>query len=149
MTGSEDMPLVELLAQCKASGDFQAITEAIPYARFMGFALEERQGDLLGRLPFSDHVVGHPGLPAVHGGALGALLELTAVFTLLWKQETVVLPKTINLTVCYLRSAGPQDTFARCFVTHHGRRVVHVRSEAFQEDPDTPVAVGQAHFLLP
>ena len=87
-------------------------------------------------------------LPALHGGTLGALLESTAIFHLLWEAETLFLPKTITLTIDYLRSGRPVDTFARGVITKQGRRVVNVRAEAWQDDPARPIAIGNGHFLI-
>ncbi|MCB9663647.1 MAG: PaaI family thioesterase [Alphaproteobacteria bacterium] len=99
-------------------------------------------------MPFADHLVGNPSLPAIHGGTLGALLEASAIVQVLWDAPAPVLPKTINLTVEYLRSGGPADTFARSTITRHGRRVIHVRSETWQEDPGRPIALGHLHLLV-
>jgi len=87
-------------------------------------------------------------VPALHGGTLGALMESTAIFKLLWHGETTTVPKTINITVEYLRGARPQDVLARAEFTRRGRRVANVRVSAWQDDPDEPVAVATAHFLL-
>jgi acyl-coenzyme A thioesterase PaaI-like protein len=59
-----------------------------------------------------------------------------------------VLPKTINVTVAYLRSARPVDTFAHGTITKHGRRVAVVYAQAWQEDRARPVATAHAHFLI-
>jgi acyl-coenzyme A thioesterase PaaI-like protein len=103
---------------------------------------------VLATMRFSERIIGNPAIPALHGGTLGALLESTAIFELLWQSATVVLPKTINVTVEYLRSAAPVDTFCRALVTRHGRRVANVRAEAWQEDRNRPVATASAHFLV-
>jgi acyl-coenzyme A thioesterase PaaI-like protein len=52
------------------------------------------------------------------------------------------------LTFAYLRSARAVDTLARTIVTKHGRRVVNVRVEGWQDDPARPVATAQGHFLV-
>lgn len=140
--------LVELVAECKRSGDMGPLVEAIPYAAFMGMSVRIDDGDLLGVMRYSDHLIGNPALPALHGGTLGALLESTAIFQLLWEAGTVVLPKTINLTVDYLRSGQPRDTYARGVITRHGRRVVNVQATAWQEDPGWPIALASCHFLI-
>ena len=102
----------------------------------------------MGRMKYSDHLVGNANVPALHGGTLGALMESTAIFMLLWEGETESIPKTINITVEYLRGARPQDVFAKALFTRHGRRVANVRVYAYQDNPDKPVAVATAHFLL-
>lgn len=142
------MRLRDAVTAVRDSGDFTALQESIPYARFMGISAELVDGDVVGRMVYSDHLVGNASVPALHGGTLGALMESTAIFKLLWKGETAAVPKTINITVEYLRGARPQDVFAKAVFTRHGRRVANVRVFAYQDDPDKPVAVATAHFLL-
>jgi uncharacterized protein (TIGR00369 family) len=140
--------IVEKLAQAKASGDYQALFDAVPYSKFLGLSAAMMDGELVTTMKFSHHLIGNPALPALHGGTLGALMESAAIFELLWRSETIVLPKTITLTIDYLRSGGPVDTHARSIVTRHGRRVANVRVEAWQADRAVPVATAHAIFLV-
>jgi len=142
------MRLRDAVTAVRESGDFGPLHEAIPYSRFMGISAELVDGDVRGRMQYSDHLVGNASVPALHGGTLGALMESTAIFKLLWHGATEGVPKTINITVEYLRGARPQDVFAKAVFTRHGRRVANVRVFAYQDDPDKPVAVATAHFLL-
>lgn len=131
-----------------------------PLARFLGVALERAGGEVTARLPFSPTLIGNPFLPAIHGGAIGALLEITAICQLQWEARWAELesdlspplgllrPKTIDISVDFLRSARAQDLFARAHVTRKGRRVANVRAEAWQEERSRPVAAAHAHFLL-
>jgi uncharacterized protein (TIGR00369 family) len=141
-------PLLALIAAAKQAGDITPLVEAVPYARFMGISAVVVAGELLGRLEFAGHLIGNPMLPALHGGVIGALLESTAIFQLIWETEAIVLPRTITLTVDYLRSGRAVDTFARGIVTRQGRRVACVRVEAWQDDRSRPIAVASAHFLI-
>lgn len=142
------MRLRDAVEEVRKNGDFGPLEQAIPYAKFMGIGAELVDGDVLGRMRYSDHLVGNASVPALHGGTLGALMESTAIFKLLWQGETKAVPKTINITVEYLRGARTQDVFARAVFTRHGRRVANVRVFAWQDDPEKPVAVATAHFLL-
>lgn len=146
---TENEGIAAHIASLKRAGDLRRLPEAIPYARFLGIEVELREGSLIARMAYSDHLIGNPALPALHGGTLGALLESTAIFQLLWEAESVVLPKTISLTIDYLRSGRAVDTLARSIVTKRGRRIVNVRAEAWQDDPERPIAMAHAHFLLP
>lgn len=142
------MTLEERIQEAKRSKQFGPLVDAIPYARFLGISVDERDGELTSTLAFSDHIVGNPALPAIHGGVIGAFLETAAIFHLLWERETVQVPKTITVTVDYLRSAGPADTHARAVITKLGARIANVRAEAWQTGPDRPVATANANFLV-
>ena len=129
---------------------FQAGVDRIPYARFLGIQVVSLgEYRLLLKLPFDDKLVGNPMLPAIHGGVLGAFLEIVAILQLVKEEEGDGLPKPVNLTVDYLRSAGPRDLYGRATITKRGRRVANVRVEAWQEDPERPVAAAHGHFLMP
>jgi uncharacterized protein (TIGR00369 family) len=124
------------------------IADAIPYARFLGVEVDRREGVLECVLPFREEIVGNPHLPAVHGGVIGAFLELTALLHLLDEGGGDRVPKPITFSVDYLRSAGPATTRARAEIFKLGRRIANVRVVAWQEDPARPVAAGNGKFLL-
>ena len=142
------MTLIDRLTAARASHDYQGLVDLIPYAGFLGLTAAMQGEELITTLRYGAHLIGNPALPALHGGTLGALLESAAVFELLFRSETVVLPKTITLTVDYLRSGAPVDTHARGVVTRQGRRVTNVRMEAWQADRAAPVATAHAIFLV-
>jgi uncharacterized protein (TIGR00369 family) len=142
------MSLAERLIEARRTGDFAPLIAEIPYARFMGFEVRVEEGDVLGVMRFAEHLVGNPNVDALHGGTLGALMEFTGIFKLLYAEEAMKVPKTVNITVEYLRSGRKLDTFARAHFIRHGRRVANVRIEAFQDDPARPVAAANAHFLV-
>ena len=125
-----------------------ALLDRVPYARFLG--LESRQdGDVLTvTMPFADRLIGNPMLPALHGGATAALLELTAVAQVALSYPRLRLPRPINVTVAYLRTGRPVDVHARARISKAGRRVAHVLAEAWQEDEAQPIASLTAHFLV-
>ena len=142
------MSIFEVTQEARRTGDYGPLVQAIPYAQFLGISSERREGELIGKLNFSDTLIGNPMLPALHGGTIAALLESTAIFQVMMEAETLVLPKTINITVAYLRSARPVDTFAHGTITKHGRRVAVVYAQAWQDDRSRPVATAHAHFLI-
>ncbi len=142
---------MKLLSDLRAQGrgqDMAAVLEHIPYARFLGIQVERKGNELTTILPFQEHLIGNVNLPALHGGAIGAFLELTAVIQLLHDTSCERLPKTIDMSVDYLRSGRPLDTYGRAIVTRHGRRVANVRSEIWQEERSRPIGVSHGHYLL-
>ncbi len=124
------------------------VLEAIPYARFLGVLLERPEGELELVLPFRQEIVGNASLPAVHGGVLGAFLELTALLRLIDESGTDRVPKPITFSVDYLRSAGPTTTRARAEIFRLGRRIANVHVVAWQDHRTRPVAAGNGKFLL-
>jgi uncharacterized protein (TIGR00369 family) len=142
------MRLIDRMAAAKASQDYQGLIDLVPYAGFLGLTVAVQGDELITTMRYGDHLIGNPSLPALHGGTLGALLESAAIFELLWRAETAVLPKTITLTIDYLRSGAATDTHARGIVTRQGRRITNVRMEAWQADRNAPVATAHAVFLV-
>jgi acyl-coenzyme A thioesterase PaaI-like protein len=140
--------VADAVRAAKEEGNISALVEAIPYLRFLGISADTSSGELVGKLAYSDPLIGNASLPALHGGAIGALLESTAILQALWEQETSALPKIVTITIDFLRSGRPVDTFARGVITKAGRRVVNVGVEAWQEDRQRPIARANAIFLV-
>ena len=132
----------------RESGNFSPLVGAIPYLRFLGVTVASANGELVGKMAYADALIGNPSLPALHGGAIGALLESTALLQTLLESETRVLPKIVTITVDFLRSGRPIDTFAKGTITKQGRRVVNVAVEAWQDDRARPIARANAIFLV-
>lgn len=122
--------------------------QALPYARWLGVQVELAGDEMTGILPFSQHLVGNPLLPALHGGVLGAFMEMTAMAQLALSERRERLPKPIGVTVEYLRSGRPVTTYARARVKKVGRRIANVEVEAWQDQRASPIAALHAHFLL-
>jgi uncharacterized protein (TIGR00369 family) len=132
----------------------RALFDRVPYARFIGLKLELKGDELTAVLPFQDSLIGNPLLPALHGGVVAALMELTAVAQITLSQPVgadgaLKVPKTIDVSIDYLRSGRPVDTFARAHVTKLGRRIANVRVEAWQASRSDPIAMLHGHFLIP
>lgn len=125
-----------------------ALLDAMPYARFLGLQSQMEGEDLTVVMPFADHLIGDPMLPALHGGSTAALLEMTAIAQVALAYPRLRLPRPIDVTVSYLRSGRPQDVFARARISRAGRRVAHVLAEAWQGDAAQPIASLTANFLL-
>ena len=145
----------------------QALVEGVPYARFLGISFDRRGDELTGVMPYDDKLIGNPILPALHGGATAAFLEVTAIIGLSWatlwddiesgalealgqgEAPLPPLPKTIDITVDYLRSGLPRDAYARAHVTRSGRRYASVQVSAWQDNRARPFAQATGHFLMP
>ena len=142
------MKLLQQLANEGRGRDMQAIIQRIPYATFLGLEVDQQGDEIITVLPFADHLVGNVNLPAIHGGVVGAVLEMTATLQLLYDTACERLPKTVDVSFDYLRSAQNKTTYGRAIVTRQGRRVANVRTELWQDSRDKPVAAGHGHYLL-
>ncbi|MCP5431802.1 MAG: PaaI family thioesterase [Alphaproteobacteria bacterium] len=131
-----------------ASEDLAALLEAVPYARFLGVRLGFEEERLTASLPFAESLIGNPLLPALHGGVIGALLEIAAIGALCAEIGLEPLPKAITFTIEYRRSGRPVATRARASVTKLGRNVANVSANAWQDDETRPIAIAHGHFLL-
>ena len=120
-----------------------------PYARFLGMRVDIEGDEITGVLPFAQHLIGNPMLPALHGGVIGAFMEMTAIARMTLAQPDRRIPKTIDVTIEYLRPGRPVVTYARADLRKVGRRVANIHVEAWQDRRDQPIAFLRGHFLLP
>jgi len=142
---------MEIIKRAIAEGrkpDLQALVDAIPYCRFLGIEIDRKGNELTTILRFDKKLIGNPVLPALHGGVVGAFLEVTAVIQLMLEAESEDLPKPVDIGIDYLRSGRPVDAYARATITKHGRRVCNVRAEAWQDERSRPIAALHGHFLI-
>lgn len=140
--------LSDVVAQCRRESNFDRLIEAIPYARLLGMQCRVDDGRVTFTLPAREQNIGNPTLPALHGGAIGGFMEHAAIVHLLATMDTPRMPKTIDLTIDYLRAGHYRDCHASCTVTRQGRRVANVMVSCWQEDPSEPITQARAHFLL-
>ncbi|KFI30866.1 PaaI family thioesterase [Paenirhodobacter enshiensis] len=143
----------------------RALVSGVPYIGFLGIQFDRRGDEITATLPYDDKLVGNPMLPALHGGATAAFLEVTAIvelsFSMLWEDVEAGridlsdpaalprLPKTIDFTVDYLRSGLPRDSYARARVNRSGRRYASVHVEGWQDNRTRPFIQATGHFLMP
>lgn len=142
---------MEIMKQLRDRGraeDLQAIVDHIPFFRFLDVQVDRKGSEVTTIMPFSEKMIGNPVLPAIHGGAIGAFLEITSVIQLLYSTQLERLPKTVDLSIDYLRSGKPVNCYGRAIVTRQGRRVANVRTEIWQDEFNKPIAASHGHFLL-
>ena len=146
---AEAMTLVERLAAAKRSGDYQALLDAVPYAKFLGLSGAARRrradhDDALRRSPDRQPRAAraarrHARRAARVGGDLRAAVA---------RRDRSCCPRRSRSPSTTCARARRVDTHARGIVTRHGRRVANVRVEAWQADRATPVATAHAIFLV-
>ncbi|MGR3662720.1 MAG: PaaI family thioesterase [Paracoccaceae bacterium] len=151
----------------RRDGALNALVGSVPFIRFLGITFERRGDELTATLPYADKLIGNPMIPALHGGATAAFLEVTAIIELSWATlwddmeagqidpSSVAgsgmpsLPKTIDFSVDYLRSGLPRDAYARARVVRSGRRYASVHVEGWQDNRSRLFVQASGHFLMP
>lgn len=141
---------VEWLARTRAEGDVEAWLALVPYARRIGVSavLDPRGEGLLFRLDPREGNVGNVLLPALHGGVVAAFMETAATLDLMLASRAPRLPRLVDISIDYLRTARVAPTLARCSLLREGRRMGNVRVWAWQESEAVPVATARLHFVL-
>jgi len=141
----------------------QRLVGQVPYIQFLGIEFERHGDELTAVMPFHEQNIGNPMIPALHGGATAAFLEVAAIIELSWAMTwedmeagtiihdspRILLPKTIDFTVDYLCSGLPRDAYARARVNSLGRRYASVHVEGWQDNKSRIFAQATGHFLMP
>ena len=136
------------IAAAKAAGDPTRLLKLLPYADFIGMIAQAHGDEVTFILPYKPELIGNPMLPALHGGVIGAFLEMSGLITLVWEAGPDAWPKTIDIAFDFMRSGRPVDTYARAVLAKPGRRVANVRIEAWQDERRRPIAAAHGHFLM-
>lgn len=145
--------LADARRAARERGDFSLLRARVPYAAFLDVQVSLQDGAPRFRLPFRPSLVGNPALPALHGGAVAGFMENAALLHLLLLLDERKVPKAIDFSIDYLRSANATDAHAACDVARQGRRVAQVQVRCWQDEPGHPgrtreIALGRAHVLL-
>ncbi|KAA0012541.1 PaaI family thioesterase [Billgrantia pellis] len=141
---------VAWLARTHAEGNVAAWLERLPYARLIGVSAtpdEEGEG-LIYQLEPREFNVGNILLPALHGGVVAAFMETAGTLDLMLSAREPRLPRIVDFSIDYLRTARVVPTHARCRLLREGRRLANVQVTAWQESEDQPVATARLHLVL-
>lgn len=128
----------------------KGFASASPHMRSLGYdILELSGGQCLGRLPYSDKLVGDPVTGVLHGGVVTTLLDSTAGAAVISRIMKLMPIATLDLRIDYLRPSTPQrDLHARVECFKATRNVAFVRGTAFNDDESDPVASMAGTFML-
>lgn len=127
---------------------WQSLLARIPYARHLGLEIQQGQTGVEVHLPYREALVGNSMLPALHGGVIGGLIEITARVAAQSHDRGGRCARILNCDTDYLRSARAQSTFASAEIIRHGRRSALVRITCRQEDSSAWIACGRVQLLF-
>ena len=141
--------LAQLRENHAAYAAWRSLLARIPYARHLGLEVRPGQSGIEVHLPFREALVGNSMLPALHGGVIGGLIEITARVAAQSQDRGGRRPRILNCDIDYLRSARAQPTFASAEIIRHGRRSALVQVTCRQEDSSAWIACGRVQLLFP
>lgn len=132
----------------------QAITDhltAIPHAAALGLrfrAITDAYVEL--SLPYDEKLVGDPDTGVIHGGAITALLDNAAGFSVRvpGDEASPAAIATLDLRIDYMGPATPgRNVIARAICFKRTRSITFVRAVAYHDSPDDPIATCTATFM--
>jgi uncharacterized protein (TIGR00369 family) len=123
----------------------------VPHNKELGFVVVEASSNppfIIAKLPFAERLVGHPDSGLLHGGAITTLLDAAggaAVYVKLGMPTPIA---TLDLRIDYLKPGGRFDVFSRAECLKITRNVAFVRMTAYHDDPNDPIALGAATYMI-
>jgi uncharacterized protein (TIGR00369 family) len=127
-----------------------SLMEQTPYlAGLKGELLEVSAERARARVPYGPHLIGDPDTGVVHGGVVSGLLDHTSGMSVMGRLRQPIPIATLDLRIDYMKPATPGEAIlaeARCLkITHE---IAFVRGVAFHNDPEDPIAICTATFML-
>lgn len=124
--------------------------QSIPFNRFLGLrCLEIHPGRVRVELPFRPELIGNPLIPALHGGAISAMLDTTGGLAVWSEARPGDGVSTIDIRVDYLRPGREERLIGAASVVRLGNRVGVAELRAFHPGAeDRPVAAGMGVYSV-
>ncbi|PAU82397.1 thioesterase [Halovibrio salipaludis] len=148
-TGDSEQHISGAAESAEECADWQALLARIPYARHLGLEVQQGDAGVVVHLPCREALIGNFMLPALHGGVLGALIELTARVAAQSRDTETRCPRILDSHINYLRSAKDRSTFASADIVRQGRRSSLIQVTCWQSERSKPIASGLVQLLLP
>lgn len=134
---------------------FDELAEAIKgrrsvYGHISGLQLDRAApGEAWSSLPYRPVFVGDTGTGVLHGGVVTAMLDESCGMAVQLALDGTCAIATLDLRIDYQKPATPGlDIKAHSFCHRVTRSIAFVRSTAYQDSEDDPVATATACFML-
>ncbi|MEQ9518976.1 MAG: PaaI family thioesterase [Parvibaculum sp.] len=122
----------------------------VPFAQALGMEIiDAKPAEAWMRVPYSDKLVGNPDTGVIHGGVITATLDnVSGVAVQLALPERMAIA-TLDLRIDYMRPATPlKDLTGHAHCYKVTRNIAFVRSTAYHDDIDDPIATSVGAFML-
>jgi acyl-coenzyme A thioesterase PaaI-like protein len=139
--------------------DLSLMARGTPQSLALGVETGEGPGDGSMRAPFRADLVGDPALGGLADGVIYTLLDqacgaaigvaVKARAEMQGRELAMGAMATLDFRIDYVRPArAGMGVTARAECLRIDGEVAFVRGEAFETDPDDPIAIAQAAFML-
>jgi len=122
----------------------------VPQAAALGFQLVsigESRGAI--HVPWREDLVGDPDTQVIASGVVTSLLDHCCGLAITAAREQRQPTATLDLRIDYMRpAAGRAGITAEAHCYRMTRTIAFVRAQAWDTDPDDPIATAQAAFML-
>lgn len=96
--------------------------QVAPFHRWLGVTVVAQGGESVSiEMPWRDEMISSPKLPAMHGGIVAALIDLTGFYTVLASGN--ICASTADLHVDYHRAASRETIVAHGKIVRVGKRL--------------------------
>lgn len=131
-------------------GREKALVKYIPHMQELGMELTEVGGGAaVMELPYQDRLVGNPDTGVLHGGAVTTLIDSVCGMAVASALDEPCPIATLDLRIDYLRPATPGEALlARADCYKVTKQMAFVRSTAYHDNVDDPVATAAGTFIL-
>ena len=128
--------------------ELRAIVESSGFGAMLGGMITvEGEGGLWTLTPTPD-LIGNPLVPALHGGAVTAFLQLACGAAVAHRLDRTVLPRPVSANVQFLAPVRLENVCTLPSLRRVGRRIAVVHADAWQADPSVSVCAVQCEFSL-
>ncbi|MEL7129279.1 MAG: PaaI family thioesterase, partial [Pseudomonadota bacterium] len=87
----------------------QDFLESIPFAQTLGIRCDIHGDEMTSVLPFQERLIGNAAIKALHGGAIGSFLELTAMAQVFLLTDLEYSPGRTDLRLCLTSDSRLSD----------------------------------------
>jgi uncharacterized protein (TIGR00369 family) len=124
----------------------------IPHNKALGFHVVDAGNDpafIVAALPWDARLVGNPDNGTIHGGVVTTLLDAAGGAAVYMKLMSPIPIATLDLRIDYLKPAASKTELrARAECIKVTKNVAFVRASAFQLDPNDPIAILSATYMI-
>ncbi|MFZ1815522.1 MAG: PaaI family thioesterase [Rhizobiaceae bacterium] len=117
-----------------------------PMGKWLQLEVTDEPGVM--RMRFADRHIGNPFIRALHGGAVGSMIEVSAEIAVAGIVDVGEVVELTSSTIDYIRVTKDSDLYSKVELVRKGRRLAFVTVWCWQDSQDLPVARGSCTLRI-